>query len=215
MIVKQIVEELFIKQREQATVTEIFATGSQVLAERETDKDFVVICKGYAQRYFVYKKEVNGVNYDIFIFDEEAAKALLDFNDLFYVTRAQKPYNYFWDKAIKKVVYGKWDYEWNMLEHKNEYLAYLKTHYENGFSKVKPEHLHYLGNQFVHYYVVLSIYENNKVEITEKMKDDIALLYSKDRANISLIENIISKIKGDLPMEEQQNELQSDAETEE
>jgi hypothetical protein len=40
------------------------------------------------------------------------------------------------------------------------------------------------------------------------------LLYSKDVANISLIENIISKIKGDLPMEEQQNELQSDAETE-
>ena len=198
MIVKEMVEELFVKQREQATVTEIFATGSQTFTERETDKDFVVICKGYVQRYFVYKKEVDGVKYDIFIFDEEAAKALLDFNDLFYIMRARKIYNYFWDKAIKKVVYGSWDYEWNMLEHKNDYLAYLKTHYENtGYSDIPLERLHYLGNQFVHYYVVLSIYENNIVEITQKMKEDIALLYSKDVANISLIENIISKIKGE------------------
>jgi hypothetical protein len=78
-----------------------------------------------------------------------------------------------------------------MLEHKEEYLNHLKENYAN---LKKFSNRHKIGKSFVHYYIILKIFENNKIEITEQMTEDIELLYSGSQECESIIQWIDSQL---------------------
>jgi hypothetical protein len=84
-----------------------------------------------------------------------------------------------------------------MLEHKQKYLNYIKDRYINKSQMPKHKNRWKIGKSFVPYYIILNIYKNNKVEITELMLNDIKQLYSRTEESesiISWIDNEISSI---------------------
>jgi hypothetical protein len=192
MTIKSIAEEILLREREEdAVILEIFETGSQLFTDRENDYDYIVVCKDYMQRYRRTHLEDNGKKLDIVFIDEKAVQSLLDFEDLHYVKQNVKLYNYFFEPNIRKTVYGSFDIDWSMLEHKEEYLNHLKENYAN---LKKFSNRHKIGKSFVHYYIILKIFENNEVEITEQMTEDIELLYSGSQECESIIQWIDSQL---------------------
>jgi hypothetical protein len=192
MNIKSIAEDILLKEREEdAVILEIFETGSQLFVDRDTDYDYIVVCKDYMQRYRRTRVEDNGKKLDIVFIDEKAVHARLDFNDLHYLKLNEKIYNYFFESNIRKTVYGSFDIDWNMLEHKEEYLSYIKKTY---LSLKKHPNSRIIGKSFVHYYIILKIFENNKIEITEQMTEDIELLYSGSQECESIIQWIDSQL---------------------
>jgi hypothetical protein len=194
MTLKEIAEDILLKEKElEATILEIFETGSQLFVERNNDLDYVVVCKNYKQRRKKNLIQVDGITYDILFIDELAVYATLDFDELYYVNEKVKIYNYFWEKNIRKTIYGSFDIKWNMLDHKDKYLAYIKDRYNKAQMSIHKDKWK-LGKIFLPYYIILSIYKNNKVEITDDMLKDIIQLYSKTEESISIISWIDANI---------------------
>jgi len=192
MDIKAIAEDILLKEREgDAIILEICETGSQLFTDRDNDYDYMIICKNYMQRYRRTHIEDSDKQLDLIFMDEKAVQSLLDFNDLHYVKQNVKIYNYFLEPTIRKTIYGSFDIDWNMLEHEEEYLSHIKDSYSQ--LKKYPNRWK-IGKSFVHYYIILKIFENNKVEITDKMYEDIELLYK----GVIECEPIIQWIDGKL-----------------
>jgi hypothetical protein len=81
-----------------------------------------------------------------------------------------------------------------MLEHKKEYFDYIKERY-NRFNLLKLGNVWKIGKVFVHYYIILNILKNNKVEITPQMKFDIDLFYSRSANAEPLIKETFLKME--------------------
>lgn len=186
---------MLVSQKEtEATILEIFVTGSRVFLERNTDQDFVAICRNYKQRRTRRSFERGGIVYDIVIIDETAVSASFDFSDLFYVPKEIKFFNYMFDKNIRKTVYGGVELNWSMLDHKQEYLAFIKDRFNNKSNLGILKDPWRMGKSFVHYYTILKIYENNKVEITEEMLNNITLLYGGTEEAKPVIDWVFAKM---------------------
>jgi hypothetical protein len=198
MKLKEIAEDILLREKElEATVLEIFETGSQLFLDRETDLDYVVVCKNYKQRRKKNVLQIDDKIYDILFIDEVAVFAALNFDELYYVNKEVKIFNYYFERNIRKTIYGNFDIQWNMLEHKQKYLNYIKDRYINKSQMPKHKNRWKIGKSFVPYYIILNIYKNNKVEITEPMLNDIKQLYSRTEESesiISWIDNEISSI---------------------
>jgi hypothetical protein len=195
MTIKEIAEETLLKEKElEALILEIFETGSQLFVNRDTDLDYVVICKNYKQRRKKSVIQIDGKTYDILFIDEIAVAAVLNFDELYYVNKEVKIFNYYFEKNIRKTIYGNFDIQWNMLEHKEKYLAYIKDRYINKSQMLRHTNRWKIGKSFVSYYIILNIYKNNKVEITESMLNDIKQLYSRTEASESIISWIDEEI---------------------
>ena len=195
MLIKEIVDEILKEQKEtNAEILEIFKTGSQVLSSTNGDKDFVVICKNYTKNRTKQIVNRDNINHDIIIIDEKTMYSCLDFNDTSLVHKDVKFFNYFFEKNIRETVYGGIDIKWNMLEHKEEYLKYIKEKY-NRIRLLNINNVWKIGKVFVHYYIVLNILKNNKVEITPQMKFDIDLFYSKNPNAEALIKETFLKME--------------------
>lgn len=195
MVIKEIVDKILEEQKEtNAEILEIFKTGSQVLTSINGDKDFVVVCKNYTKNRTKQIVNRDNVNYDIIIIDEKAMYSCLDFNDTSLVHKDVKFFNYFFEKNIRETVYGGIDIKWSMLEHKQEYLNYIKERYKR-FPSLKLNNVWKIGKVFVHYYIILTILKNNKVEITPDMKFDINLFYSKNPNAEALIKETFLKME--------------------
>jgi hypothetical protein len=198
MEIKQIVEKVIQDQKEtNATILAIFLIGSNLFFERNTDKDYVIICKNYAQRLTKRVVQQDGIKHDLFIFDEEAAKALLNFNEYNYINN-RKTFNYLFDTSLRKPLYGNWDYQWNMLEHKEAYITYLKDMLFNKLSfeeLEKRQKLYFLGKDMVHFYIVSQIYKNNKAEITPEMIEKIKVLYARQEAAEPIVKEIVEEFR--------------------
>jgi hypothetical protein len=195
MTVKEIAEDILLKEKElEAIILEIFETGSQLFVERDNDLDYVVICKNYKQRRKKNVIQVDGIIYDILFIDELAVYATLDFDELYYVNKEVKIFNYFYEKNIRKTVYGNFDIKWNMLDHKEKYLTYIKDRYINKSQMPIHKNRWKIGKAFIPYYIILSIYKNNKVEITDLMLKDIKQLYSRTEESESIISWIDANI---------------------
>lgn len=196
MTIKEIAEDILLKEKElEVLILEIFETGSQLFVDRDTDLDYVVVCSNYKQRRKKNVVELDGKKYDILFIDEVAVAAALDFDELYYVNKEVKIFNYYFERNIRKTVYGDFNINWNMLEHKDKYLAYIKDRYLN--KSQMPRHINRwkMGKSFVPYYIILNIYKNNKVEITPTMLADIQQLYSRNEASESIIEWIDQEIE--------------------
>jgi hypothetical protein len=201
MEIKEIAETILQEQQEtSASILEIFMTGSNVFSmNRNVDNDYVVICENYGQRKRRTFITIDDVKYDILIMDINAVKASLDFDDNDYIPQDIKLYSYFYDTAIRKTVYGQSDLDWSMLNFKTKYLNYIKNFYkEKKYDSVKEPWKY--GKKFVHFYVVLKIFENNKPEITEDMLINIKKLYDSTEDSKEIIEWVITEIS--KPLEE-------------
>jgi len=192
MDIKTYVEELLIKQREdRAVILEIYKTGSQLLRSDPNDLDFQVVCSGYSQRFTYNKVEIDGVHHDLFIIDREALIRELTFGNDKYITADLKLWNYF--HAIRESVYGNCNVGYDMLKYKEAYLAYIKEHYTKRISSGRPIASTY-GKIYVHYYMVLKIYENNNTAITDEMRAELELLYSNSETSLPVIKWVIEQI---------------------
>jgi hypothetical protein len=198
MEIKQIVEKVIQDQKENnATILAIFLIGSSLFFERGTDKDYIVICKNYTQRLTKRVVEQDGVKHDFFIFDEEGAKALLDFNEHNYINN-RKIFNYLFDTSLRKPLYGSWNYQWSVLEHKEAYRAYMKDILFNKYDVdelVKRQKLFFLGKDMVHFYLVSQIYKHNKVEVTPEMIETMKVLYERKEPAETIIKEIIEEFR--------------------
>ena len=195
MLIKEIVDEILKEQKEtNAEILEIFKTGSQVLSSTNGDKDFVVICKNYTKNRTKQIVNRDNINHDIIIIDEKAMYSCLDFKDTSLVHKDVKFFNYFFEKNIRETVYGGIDIKWSMLEHKEEYIKYIKEKYRR-VRLLNINNIWKIGKVFVHYYIVLNILKNNKVEITPQMKFDIDLFYSRSANAEPLIKETFLKME--------------------
>jgi len=195
MLIKEIVDKILEEQKEtNAEILEIFKTGSQVLSSTNGDKDFVVICKNYTKNRTKQIINKDNINYDIIIIDEKAMYSCLDFKDTSLVHKDVKFFNYFFEKNIRETVYGGIDINWSMLEHKEEYIDYIKEKF-NRVRLLNINNVWKIGKLFVHYYIVLNILKNNKVEITPQMKFDIELFYSRSPKSEPLIKETFLKME--------------------
>jgi hypothetical protein len=195
MVIKEIVDKILEEQKEtNAEILEIFKTGSQVLSSTNGDKDFVVICKNYTKNRTKQIVNKDNINHDIIIIDEKAMYSCLDFSDTSLVHKDVKFFNYFFEKNIRETVYGGIDIKWSMLEHKEEYIKYIKEKYRR-VRLLNINNVWKIGKVFVHYYIVLNILKNNKVEITPQMKFDIDLFYSRSANAEPLIKETFLKME--------------------
>ena len=93
---------------------------------------------------------------------------------------------------IRDVIYGGVDLNWNMFEHQLEYMAYLNQHHIDTLGKSKVKYKY--GKYYVHFYVIIKMFENNNTAITETMLADILTLYNATTECNPLIDWIISKL---------------------
>jgi hypothetical protein len=198
MEIKEILEKVIQDQKEtNAIILAIFLIGFNFFFEKNTEKEYIVICKNYAQRMIRKVVEQDGVKHDFLIFDEEAAKALLDFNEYNYINKI-KTFNWLFDTALRKPLYGNWEYQWSILEHKEAYRTYMKDILFNRYKVdelVKKQKLYYLGKDMVDFYILAQIYKNNKVEITPEMIETIKVLYERKEPAETIVKEIIEEFR--------------------
>lgn len=192
MDIKQKADEiLFAQQEENATILEIFKTGSQLFIENPHDLDFIIVCDGFTQRRRKVFFEEDGLHYDLIFIDKKAVAAQLNFSDDSYIHYKIKLYNYFY--ALKETVFGGYDDGWDIFEQEESYFEYIKKHYAEGVGKLTVKWK--VGKLFVHYYVILKMYINGSTEITSEMMEDIQILYSRTEAATPIIEWIVGLIE--------------------
>jgi hypothetical protein len=192
MDLKAYVEGLLVQQKEtEAVILEIYKSGSQLLRSEPHDLDFQVVCSGYKQRFTYNKVSEDGVDYDIFIIDKEALIRELTFGNTNYIQRDLRLWNYF--HAIRESVYGDCGIVYDIFDHEDQYLSYIKDSYLKRVSSGRPlPRTH--GKLYIHYYMVLKIYQNHSVEITEGMRSELDLLYNNSDLAQPIMDWVIEEL---------------------
>ena len=194
MNIKELADNILKEWQEEATVLEISKTGSQINRKNPSDLDYLVVCDKFEQRARKYVTEIDGQTYDLMFRSLKALDAQRDFYNTGYIHEDHKLYSYC--IPIREPIYGELNYDWNMLNHEEEYLNYIKNRYMNTLAKLKVKTRH--AKPFAHYYIILKIYENQSVEINDKMKDDIEIIYQSSEGVKELIEWIEIKLFGEI-----------------
>lgn len=198
MDIKKYVEQELIEEEEfNTTILEIAKTGSQIFRDNPVDLDYVIILDGYPQRHRKVVENIDGVVYDIILIDKEAVQAQLDFNRTGYIHEGHKLFNYCY--PIREPIYGHYNIDWNMLDHEDEYIQYLYKRYARTLKKLKVKTK--FTKMFVHYYIPLKIFGNQKVEITDEMRKDIIKLYEGGKQVLPIvdwIENQLAQVEEEL-----------------
>lgn len=192
MEIYDIVKQILIKQNElTATVLEIFKTGSQLFVSNPHDLDFVAVCTGYKTGRTRQHEEYDGVVYDIIIIDKKFVTAQLNFDDEL-LGNSMKLFNYMFHKDIRETVYGYYNIRYDLLRHKDRYLSYLKERYKTSVGRLKNKTN--FTKMFVHYYIILKLFENNSTAITKEIRDNAQVLYKGGTAVLSLVDWIEQKL---------------------
>lgn len=192
MEVYDLVKQILIEQNESAaTVLEIFKTGSQLFVEHPNDLDFVAVVDKYSIGRTRQHSTHDGVVYDVIIIDKKLLASQIDFEDD-YIGMNMKLFNYLYHKNIRETVYGYYNIRWNFLAYKQRYLEYLRERYATSVGKLQNKTK--LTKMFVHYYIILKIFENNKIEITKEIRDNVRILYQGGTAVLPLVAWIEEKL---------------------
>lgn len=172
------------------TILEIFKTGSQLFRNNPNDLDFVAVLDVFENKY--YREPITHENkkYDLIIIDYEEYKKKLTSPMIF--TEVYKLYNYLYCDYFKQIIYGGIDFEYNLLDYKNEYLFFLKDLYVNSIGK-SINKINF-GKVFVHYYILLTIFDKNDISLTEEERQNVVKLYNKDETIIPLINELDSRL---------------------
>jgi hypothetical protein len=105
--IKEMFEEILSEQNSEATILEIFKTGSQIFRDNPGDLDYVAVCENYKPVYSRKHKKIDGKTYDLLIKDEREIIKSLNCNpeDGDYGFASTILYNYF--IPLRKIIYGK------------------------------------------------------------------------------------------------------------
>lgn len=182
--IKSIVTKVLSEWQEDAIILEIAKTGSQINRDDPGDLDYLIICDGFGQRARKHIENIDGVTYDLMFRDVKALNAQHDFEDTGYIHEGHKLFNYCY--PIRETVYGGFESGWNMLDHQEEYLAYARKRYDASVGKMKVKSNY--TKQFVHYYIILKIYLNQEVKVTDAMKKDVQTLYKGGKEAMPLVD---------------------------
>jgi hypothetical protein len=196
-MIETIINNIMEENSYTGSILEIFPTGSQMFKYGDVnDLDYIVILDFFEEKHMRIKKEVNNNQYDVLFLDAQAVRDRMDFK---YNTAKERNYllfNYFY--AIRETLHGEKFYDIDILANKDKYLFVLKHRYDNTLNRAIVKRN--FAKNFVHYYIVLKIFENNKVEINNDMLIFINRLYSFDDDAINhVIEMIESIPQIDLP----------------
>lgn len=190
MDIEKTVNDILSSESEDASVLEISKVGSQLFQDRVGDYDYFVILDGFSKHKKFYKRFENGIKYDFIFTDKEAFYEQLDFNKSVLVDPRHKIYNYF--HTIKIVLFGNSDFSWNMFSHQEEYMSFLKDRYLNTIAKVPNKRV--FSKLFVHFYLVLKMFDNGSSEITQEMSNAIKCLYNNTVEAEFIINWVIDKL---------------------
>lgn len=168
----------------------IVRVGSKALLGHGEDEDVLVCCMGYPKDYERVKLVDGDETYDVLFANDVFLYKAFDYTNQDSKVKSFRLYNYF--HAISDKVYGE-PLEYNMLLQKDDYLRFIKEHYSDRYSMDRLNSR--MGKMFVHYYTILKIFENDKIEITQEMKDDIEILYKCDDSSLPIILNVATTIE--------------------
>lgn len=174
MDIEKTVNDILLSESENASVLEISKVGSQLFQDRVGDYDYFVILDGFSKYKKFYKRFENDIKYDFIFTDKKAFYDQLDFNKSDLVDPRHKIYNYF--HTIKVVLSGSHDFSWDMFSHQEEYMNFLRNRYLNTIAKVPNKRV--FSKLFVHFYLVLKMFDNGSSEITQEMSNAIRCLYN-------------------------------------
>ena len=190
MDINNYVEEFLINKNETATILAIYNTGSQIFIDTPSDLDYTIVCSGLKQKVYKTIVEYNGIMYDLFIKDETMIPQMLDFANSDYMNL--KVFNYF--LAIEVPIYGEFKHGWNIFEHETEYKNYIKNKYNSEVvlrSKKNPKSN---ARFFVHYYIILKIFDSGSLIITNEMRDNVSLMYQNSEEAYPAIDWVMANI---------------------
>lgn len=179
MDIKKIVNDFLQENQYDIEIIEIFETGSKFLGyEMPLDVDVVIIGKNVVDFFLMgqmrFKKEIDDITYDLVFIDEKLAKKRLNFEFIMPYEKNQILYNYFY--SFRKKIYGDSKLNFDFFNEKNRYMPFMKDLFQETIGKANDKWK--IGKSFVHYYLILKFYENESFDIDNKMKEDIAKLYS-------------------------------------
>lgn len=185
-LIQALKDKLIELNYSEAVITSASYVGSSVLVNDYADVDIKVVCKNLPldfRRVIIVLEEAK---YDVLFMEEGYFNKCLNFENSIITNQL---YNYFY--SLDNTFYGE-PTIFDMFAHRDKYLNLIKEHYSTRYSinKLRPS----IGKTFVHYYIILKMYENNSTEITEEIKRDIAMLYSGNEECLGLIINIAEQI---------------------
>ena len=190
--IKELFESLLKEQSlENIKILEIFKTGSQLFIDNPKDLDYVAICENYPYKYIRTHRIIDNKTYDLLILDKEETIKKLTFVSEEAPFKRAKIYNYM--HVYKETIFGDDGIEWDLFKWEKEYKKYLKDSYVSTLGKLISKDRFSKG--FVHYYIILEFYKNKEMKITEEMKENITLLYSRKPTTIDLINKIDQEIR--------------------
>lgn len=181
--IKEIAEQELERQGENTEIIAIYEVGSQLFKSDPNDLDFVVICEEYSQKRKKFFTTIEGIDYDIAFFDEDSMKGILDYSNT-DLDEGYKIFNYW--PHIATAVYGSWDYGFNILDHQDLAIHFLKNNYNRGL--VRKINKTRITKSYVHYYLPLKMFENNSTEITSEMHQDVVKLYEEGDQVLPIVE---------------------------
>ena len=134
-------------------------------------------------------KEIEGYKYDFIIIDKSILAKQINLDDRTLAVE-MKLFNYLF--IVKETIYGSYDLNWNMLEYREKYLSILKEIYVNTIGKliVKTK----FTKLYTHYYLIISMFENNSTEVTAEMLENVKILYAGGEPVLELVQWIEDKL---------------------
>lgn len=189
MLIKNIVDN-FLEQNElDIEVLEIFQTGSAFLKkESPADLDYIIIFQSntFDKNFFKISLSIENMRYGLLFIEKEHIIKVLQFEASTY--KDSHLYNYIY--ALRQPEFGNTEVMFNFFGLKEVYLNTIKTIYEEQLKS-----LNMIGKNMVHYYLILTLYENESLEITEEIRNNINLLYDITDEHHEILLNIHNKLK--------------------
>lgn len=184
---KQILEHL----TQTYTVLAIIKVGSQLYYDNPADLDYLCIVKEPTpKKEFL---EIGNKTVDLLILNE------IDYSNKINLTETLPKHCLFnYQLTFSKTVYKKDNYNlvlFDMFDKniKIKYLDILKPHYQNTLGRAIYDPI--LGKFYVHYYLILKMYEQNSAELAKEIIDDIISLRKSDNNVRGLIARINNYFK--------------------
>lgn len=173
-------------------IVTIFATGSQLFRDNPHDYDIEVVVNNYSKKYTRTRINLDGRTYDVSFKDENFLLDNLKFPPIRYgeIYGSLPLYNYFYN--INEVLYGINNYKWDMMNNKDKYISYIREAYRVTLGKMHNKS--FITKFWVHYYIILKMYDNSSTDITDEMLLDIDTLYNRPKETKSIIDWVEFKL---------------------
>lgn len=186
----EIAQEILDIQGSSAKIVEIYKTGSQIFKDNPKDFDYVVLCVGFKELRKKFYPTIDGHQYDIMMYDVCTMEDQFNFKKSFMIHYNVKLYNYCF--CIREIVYGDAGVKWDMFEFENDYKEYLKDMYLKTLGRRVGTNRATKG--WSHFYIVLKIYENKSLIITEEMRYDLKRLHTPNEDVSDIIHWVENKL---------------------